>query len=316
MELAQAYYEAYSGHQNRLVEIQSTDEFVAPFLASASLTGSPQALVEFAAKTLPTEARWRGYVAAREADLAKAYLAPALRYFICARDLCPLLGKPHARIATHRDLLARGDTSDRYMERVHYLRKYDPEVWYISGMLELAVGNTDMAWQSWRRSLELSDLFLMDIGKRSLAVLAEDDEAANKLIDAILPDDPAQLYRVAMELYPAPADESEREPYIDRALVLLTRPDHALTATEAILKAKLLYAAGRRVEAMAAYKIAIEYNPSLVNVRVDYAKLLFELKFVSEARWEILKILDRDPTDSSARDLLTAFNRAAANRSR
>ena len=49
-------------------------------------------------------------------------------------------------------------------------------------MLELAVGNTDMAWQSWRRSLELSDLFLMDIGKRSLAVLAEDDEAANKLI--------------------------------------------------------------------------------------------------------------------------------------
>ena len=314
MELAQAYYEAYSGQQNRLVELQSTDDFVAPFLALRSLNSSPLALVQFAAETIPTESRWRGYVAAREADLAKAYLAPALRYFITARDLCPLLGKPHARIATHRDLLTQGDTSDQYMERVHYLRKYDPEVWYISGMLELAVGKTEMAWQSWRRSLELSDIFLMDIGKRSLAVLADDDDPANKLIDAIVPDNPAQLYRLAMELYPLQNDESEREPFIDRALVLLNRPEHELTAPEAILKARLLYAAGRRVDAMAAYKVAIEYNPSMVGVRLDYAKLLYELQFVSEARWEVLKILDHNPSDASARDLLTTFDRAAANK--
>jgi tetratricopeptide (TPR) repeat protein len=314
MELAQAYYEAYSGQQNRLVELQTANDFVTSFVALRCLNGSPLALVEFAAETIPTEARWRGYIVAREADLGKAYLAPALRYFITARDLCPLLGKPHARIATHRDLLARGDTSEQYMERVHYLRKYDPEVWYITGMLELAVGQTEMAWQSWRRSLELSDLFLMDIVNRSLAVLPDDDDATDKLIDSILPDNPSQLFRVAMELYPTPADQSEREPYIDRALGLLKRPEHELTAPEAILKAKLLYAAGRRVEAMAAFKVAIEYNPSLVHVRIDYAKLLYELQFVPEARWEVLKILDNDPTDSSARDLLTTFERAAANK--
>ena len=314
LELAQAYYEAYSGQQNRLVELQTTDDFVTPFVALRSLNGSPLALVEFAADTIPAEARWRGYVAGREADLAKAYLAPALRYFIGARDLCPLLGKPHARIATHRDLLARGDTSDQYMERIHYLRKYDPEVWYISGMLQLAVGKTETAWQSWKHSLELSDTFLMDIVKRSLDVLSEDDDPATKLIDMILPDNPAQLYRVAMEVYPAPADEFEREPYIDRALVLLSRPEHESTAPEAILKAKLLYAAGRRVEAVAAFKVAIEYNPRLVSVRIDYAKLLYELQFVPEARWVVLKILENDPTDTSARELLTYFDRAAANK--
>ena len=314
LELAQAYYEAYSGQQNRLNELQSTDDYVAPLLALLSLNGSPLALVEFAAETIPSGARWQRYAAVREAELAKAYLAPAVRYFIGARDLCPLLGKPHARIATHRDLLARGDTSEQYMERVHYLRKYDPEVWYISGMLELAVGKTEMAWQSWRRSLELSDAFLMEIVKRSLAVFSDDDDAANKLIELILPDNPADLFRVAMELYPTPADASEREPYIDRALVLLDRPEHVLTAPEAILKAKFLYGTGKRVEAMAAYKVAIEYNPNLVNIRIEYAKLLYELQFVPEARWELLKILDNDPNDSSARELLAAFERAAANK--
>ena len=64
-----------------------------------------------------------------------------------------------------------------------------------------------------------------------------------------------------MDSYPAPADGILSENLTSIVpWVLLTRPDHALTASEAILKAKLLYAAGRRVEAMAAYKIAIEYN--------------------------------------------------------
>jgi tetratricopeptide (TPR) repeat protein len=310
LELAQAYYDAYSAQQNRIGELQSAEEIAATIMTFPSwngfpfgLVGFPSGLVTLAGNSAFEEARWRPYVAAREVEFEKSYLAPALRYFITARDLCPLLGKPHARIAAHRDMLAHGDRSEQYMQRVRYLRKYDPEVWYISGILELAAGEAETAWKSWRRSLELSDAFLMDISRRSLAVLSTDE-----LIESVLPDKPGQLLRVALELYPPPADKDEREPFLDRALALLEQPGLALTGSEWRLKANALYLAGRMSEARTAFRAAIQYDPGLVDLRIDYARFLHEVGLKREAKSELLMILSNDSKENRALDLLAVFD--------
>ncbi len=304
MELAQAYYDAYAGQQNRIAELQSAEEIAVSMMPFPWWNGFPSGLVTLAGNSACKEARWRPYVAAREVDFEKSYLAPALRYFITARDLCPLLGKPHAHIAAHRDLLARGDTSEQYMQRVRYLRKYDPEVWYISGILELAAGQTETAWKSWRRSLELSDAFLMEIVHRSLALLSTDE-----LIEDVLPDKPGQLLRVALELYPPPADKVEREPFLDQALELLEQPGNGLKVPELRLKANALYLAGRMSEARTAFNTAILLDPGLVDLRIDYAKFLFEVGLKREAKLELFKILSNDSKEPRALELLNAFDR-------
>ena len=308
MELGQAYYEAYSAQQNRVVELQNYAEMVEAILSCQLLQDrTASSVIRFASSIELADAGWKAYGASRDAEFEKAYLAPALRYFITARDLCPLLGKPHARLAAHHDLLARGDESKQYMERVRYLRKYDPEVWYISGILELAELHLETAWENWKRSLELSDAFLMEIVHRSLAILP-----VNQLLEKILPDNPAQILRVGTELFPMASEKAEREPFITRTLELLDQQGRILTASERHIKAKALYLDGKRAEAVAAYRVAIQYNPSSIDLRVEYAQLLHELGFVREARWELTGILEADPTASRAQEALAAFDRKEA----
>jgi hypothetical protein len=304
MELGQAYYEAYSSQQNRVSEMQTFAEICEAVLSFQYRDGTPASRLRFIASLKLTDAGWQAYSAAREVEFEKAYLAQSLRYFIIARDLCPLLGKPHARLAAHRELLARGDDSQQYMERVRYLRKYDPEVWYISGILELAALHPEIAWENWKRSLELSDAFLMDIVHRSLTVLPVDE-----LLTKVLPDNPAQILRTGTELYPMATEKAQREPFITRALELLDKPGRLLTASERHTKAKSLYLAGKTTDALAAYRVAIQYNPTQVELRLEYAQLLHELGYVREARWELTGILDSDPGNSRAQVMLGEFDR-------
>jgi tetratricopeptide (TPR) repeat protein len=304
MELGQAYYEAYSGQVNRLSELQTYAEISEAVLSFQFRDGSVSSLVRLAANLEAADAGWRAYSFVRDAELEKTYLPLALRSFIIARDLCPLLGKPHARLAAHRDLLAKGDRSEAYMERVRYLRQYDPEVWYISGILELAALHQEEAWENWKRSLQLSDAFLMEIVHRSLTFLSVPD-----LLDKVLPDNPAEVLRAGTELYPMASAKVEREPFIARTLELLDKPGHLLTASERHVKAKALYLAGRPTDALAAYRVAIQYNPTSIDLRLEYANLLHELGFIREARWELAGILVSDKGNARAQEMLNSFER-------
>ena len=170
MEPLQAYYEAYGGQEMRWGiagrRRRGGNYADIPFVGRfAHLAGRS------AYKYSPAAFRWQRYIAARDAEFDRSYLAPSLRHFIAARDLCPLLGKPHARLAAHKDLVPVGDSSEQYMDRVRYLRRFDPEVWYISGLLDLADHRPEQAWANWKRSLELSDGFATEIARRAMRVL-------------------------------------------------------------------------------------------------------------------------------------------------
>jgi tetratricopeptide (TPR) repeat protein len=217
-----------------------------------------------------------------------------------------LLGKPHARLAAHRDLLKAGDTGEQYMERVRYLRKYDPEVWYISGILAITGGRETEAWEDWRKSLEYSDEYLADIAKRSSTILSTDE-----LMDEVIPDNPSQLYHVAFDLYPKPGDSEERKPFLDRALEILAEPDRLKTWEDWRLKARILDAAHQLGLARTAYVTAIQFDPSQIDLRIEFATFLYRVGFQQEGKLELLSILSRDPSQSKANELLRYFEKNA-----
>ncbi len=305
LSLAQAYYEAFIGQQNLLTQKQEMVDLVAGILPPSLLTdslGLPESLgslCRLAAETAPAAVRWQEYLKKEDDKIGNDYLKPAIRYFIVARDICPLLGKPHARLAAHRDLLAQGDTGEQYMERVRSLRKYDPEVWYISGVLAMTAAKEDEAFADWRRSLEYSDEYLSDIARRSMTLLN-----TKQLMETVIPDNPRQLYRAAIELYPLPAQKAERQPFLDRALTILAQPGHLVTWQEWHLKAQIDIALDKFGEARTAYLAAIQFNPDPLDLRLEYARFMFQVDQAGEAKAELLGILSRNPNESQAKELL------------
>src|SRR5262249_9431834 len=86
--------------------------------------------------------------------LTQPCLLPALRSYVRARDLCPLIAKPHVRIAAYHELFQRADSRAAYLERAIRLVPHDAELWYLSGNQAEREGRLDEACRCWRRSLE------------------------------------------------------------------------------------------------------------------------------------------------------------------
>src|SRR5207248_4290333 len=97
-----------------------------------------------------------------ERDLIHLHFVPALRHCLLARDLCPLLAEPQEFLANHGEELAQGDSRLTYLERTKILAPHRPMLWYLCGN-ELLKQQPDQAWTNWRRSLELSELWLPQI---------------------------------------------------------------------------------------------------------------------------------------------------------
>ena len=188
------------------------------------------------------------------------------------------------------------------MERVRYLRKYDPEVWYISGLLAITAGEEDEAWEDWRKSLEFSDEFLADIAKRSMAVLDPEE-----LIETVIPENPGQLYRVAFDLYPKPTEKAERKPFLARALQILDEPGKMKSWEDWQLKARILTASGEVGKASTAYITAIQMDPSQIDLRLEYAAFLKPID-PQKARAQLLGILSSDPNHVKATELLKYYD--------
>jgi hypothetical protein len=170
----------------------------------------------------------------RESALKRNYLVPAMRHYLVARDLCPLLGIPHLQLANLASEMSQADPSNRYLERAKQLIPFDPQLWYLFGFYELLDDEKEKAWASWRRSLELSDQYLTEILN-----VARTLSSPSELIENILPDKPDLLLRAALQLYPQPEASAEREPFLAKALALLNRLEPEMKSAELHLRATI-----------------------------------------------------------------------------
>jgi O-antigen ligase/tetratricopeptide (TPR) repeat protein len=228
-----------------------------------------------------------------------AHLTEALRHYLRARDLCPLLAKAHLRIAAHVEALGRAGPRGDYLRRAQSLLPQDPELWYRSGIQEAADGRTDEAVADWRRSLELSGAYLVPILRRARKHLGPQEMETR-----LLPDKPVVLARAADELYPGAAPSAGRARLQERAVRLLAKPTEPLSAEEWHLKARLHRALGQLPEAVAAYQAALLRKPRENAWRLDLARALLRQGQGARARQELLTVLQHDPGNPEAKGLL------------
>jgi tetratricopeptide (TPR) repeat protein len=236
-------------------------------------------------------------------ELARRHLVPAVRHYLQARDLCPTRAKVHMEIAFHLEVLEKADARRVYVERALFLDPAHPDLWYRAGFLALRDRQWEQAWKDWRRSLELSDLFLEKILDRSVAYLDP-----QQLADRLLPPRPRLLVAAASYLYPAP-DSPQRRPFFERARALYQGLPGPWPAEDLHLKGVVAAALGHAQESLDAYREALLQEPQQLTWRFELAHLLFERHQLQEARKELLTILTHQPRHGAALELLARLEK-------
>jgi tetratricopeptide (TPR) repeat protein len=241
---------------------------------------------------------------AEEKQLLRKYLVPALRGFLQARDLCPVLPEPQRCLADNANKLERADPRLVYLERAAFVLPYDPGLWYVCGD-EVLDERPDQAWQYWQRSLSLSDRYLSLILESSAARLGP-----RELCAKVLPQNPKLFFAAALQLYPQPC--AERQPFLEEALSLFDKQSAPLTGKELHLKAVILCALDRSEETLVCYQAALAQEPRRATWRFELARVLYQHQHLREAHRELQIVLSLQPDHSDARKLLAIVERKLA----
>ncbi|HEX5269551.1 MAG TPA: tetratricopeptide repeat protein, partial [Gemmataceae bacterium] len=178
-------------------------------------------------------------------------------------------------------------------------------LWYLRGVREMADGEPARAGESWRRSLAISDTYLLPVLRR--AAPSFDPE---EMVARVLPDDPHQLATAADVLFPDPADAARRRPFLERAVALLHRPGGAARPEDYVLRARLNRALDRLNDAVDDYQIALAREPARAEWRYEMATALLAQGRPAEADRELQTILRADPRHAEARKLAQDLSRA------
>jgi O-antigen ligase len=300
-ELGQAHLTMFENRLKELDEQVHVSEVAQAVAAGAPVGGAGLShALTFAVSNRLAGTGFRHQMASVRESLTQEHLAPALLHFLQARDRCPLLSKPHFATATYRDVLASGDTRSDYLNRAKLLMAPDPELWYRCGLQELEDGQVQQAWQSWRRSLDLSNRYLPLV----LVQVSRGNLDAATVIDKILPEKADMLFSAANELFAEAEAAPQRKPYMERALALLEKSAAPLPAEEYHTKGMIYWSLGQEKAAAVALQTALSQKPTQVDWRLDLARLLHQQGLLRDSQREVRLVLIRQPDHQEARQLL------------
>jgi O-antigen ligase len=229
-------------------------------------------------------------------------LATAVRQLVAARDACPVLAHPHARLGELSGAVARADTPVRYFERAARLLPSETEIWYGLGGAYLDAGQTEEAAAAWRRYLESGERFRPQLLDRAAARWS-----ADAIRDKLLPDRPEVWIAAAHQLYPKKEQGEQRRPFLEGAVALMERepPSAESSYRRATVEREL------RLDdaAEASYRVALRDAPGRVDWRFEFAEYLNRRQKFEQARAELRMILDRAPDHDGAKNLLAIVER-------
>lgn len=297
--LADAYYDTFLLEE---VRVAAQTELVAALQvwATNGLARSGfSAPAETAGVIVVTVAIWRDSLVRSRTRIKKEYLIPALARYRLARDLCPLLERPHLRFAAYSqdtEVIFRADPPEDYLVRARFLLPHEGQIWFLSGMQELEEGKSEQAWQSWRRSLVCSPQLLGTILDRSQGHLEPQE-----VIHRILPDDSGLLFEAAM--HHAKRQEDAGTPFLEKALQLLEGRRTRLTTASLAMKANIHQRLNQSLKALETYRELVGRDPGQWAWRMELARLLYENGRLQESRRELRVLLDEQPRNQAAKNL-------------
>lgn len=307
-ELANVHLSAGQAHldlyRTLLVKVEQQEQACQAaqlVLAAAPVPGWPSPPMVFTATAAQAPA-FR-LESARE-DLVRHQLVGSLRHYLVARDLCPLAAKPHVQIAANLDGFAHADARSDYIRRAKQALPHNAELFYLLGLLELQDHQEDAAWASWRHSLTVSQQYLSPILTRASKQLSDE-----QLVARVLPERADTVVAAAAVLHSAP-DSEERRPYLEKARAILDSSAAALSPEDLHLKAEITTWLGDDAAASAAYEAALRLKPYQFDWRLEHAKFLHKKGRQKEARRELAIVIDQQPGNKEAQQLLDKVLRA------
>jgi tetratricopeptide (TPR) repeat protein len=238
------------------------------------------------------------------------HLRPALQHLIEARNRCPVLAHPHARLAEQRAEFISPDSASVYWERAMRLLPFDPELWFACAQQHLEDGRAEKAWPLWRRYLETTDRKLATILERAAPILGPDG-----VREALLPDHPGLLIAAGEQLFPKPDEIEKRRPFIEKAISNLDRadPQNGLILHQ---KAVLLKSLNEVERALDSYRAALKMEPRQTTWRFELAMLLRDQGRLDDAHTELETIKRQAPERKDIRDWLQVVEREIRLKSR
>jgi predicted Zn-dependent protease len=129
------------------------------------------------------------------------------------------------------------------------------------------------------------------------------------MLDRLLPDDPALLYRAAFLCHPNPEASQERLPFFQTALRLVRARGPDRSAGGQHVRGQILSGLGESSEAIDCYRRALALSPHQTAWRFEYAALLVQAGRLAEGRDLLLSVLAEQPDHEQARKLLRRVHR-------
>ncbi len=236
--------------------------------------------------------------ALRQSTAVQKNLAPALKHLLASRQACPLLPEVHCGIAQLCALLGPVSQDEIHISRTRRLAPGNPDMLYLSGLLDFQAGRFPEAYAAWKASLSLSPRYLSPVLQIAGAGLAAPDA-----VEELLPDSPELLVDLAVRQFATAGMEPIREQLLARAEALL--PVSNLPAAEQLhLQGSILAIREAYPEAILSYKQAVNLRSYEVDWRYELARLLQKQGFLDEAHEHARRCARLEPREMKHRKLL------------
>ncbi len=235
-------------------------------------------------------------------------LCQSAKHSLAARELCPLLAEAHWQLADAVGCFSQSDRPEAYLRRAARLRPTDATIWYALGLKCREAKDHEGAASAWRKCLEITGRFL----KRILAN-ARGGFTMEEVRNELLPPRAETWLAAADMLFPE-SDEIERRPFLERALNLLAeREEKSADILYRIAKLQAELAAPENTascdRAIESFRTALKRAPTRDNWRLEFARFLYKIGRLAEAKSQFEMLLARDPGREDAHKLLLIVNR-------
>lgn len=221
-------------------------------------------------------------------------IKPGLRQMIAGRDLCPLLPRPHARLAAFAadargagPRMTKSDPAEVYWTRVLRLAPYDPDLLYFAGRFYFDAGQTDPAIDLWRRSVERRSTHLQAAFNSAMAKLGP-----QATIERMLPDDPEILIMAARSLAARPDQADVVRRTVERAKSILTDRLITVDAADLHMLAQCYRILGQPDAARSAFEQALALDPRQHEWRYEFAEFLYSLPGESNRNASLFHLIE------------------------
>jgi O-antigen ligase len=246
-----------------------------------------------------------------EDPLIQQNLVPALRHLQAAQACCPLLSNldlPLAALAFLQN--PQSPEGAVHIQHSALIAPSDPDVLFQAGALASQAGLEELAWNLWRRSLQLEPRSLSQV-----LTLANGKVTIPQLLDKLLPDSPELLLGLARGDASIQVGDAERASLVQRAKQLLTeQKGHSPDARWHYASAGLLRLENHPEAATDAYRLALRLKPDAQDWRREFAEFLEREDKIDEALQQARLCAWAAPDNAGVQQLVVRLNRTKLQR--